>query len=86
MDASALEWTLTGLDEDKEIEDFAARVPGFLESRAVPQATTTILFLLSDEPTTDHILASTSTISSSLAHQGTHIFRKKCGRAVCGCV
>jgi hypothetical protein len=58
MDASALEWTLTGLDEDKEIEDFAARVPGFLESRAVPQATSTILFLLSDEPTTDHILGS----------------------------
>jgi aconitase A len=78
MDASALEWTLTGLDEDKEIEDFAARVPGFLESHAVPQATTTvtILFFLSDEPTTDHIIASCSTISSSLAHQGTHIFRK----------
>ncbi|KAH9164623.1 hypothetical protein EDB89DRAFT_2015902, partial [Lactarius sanguifluus] len=25
----ALQWTLTALDEDKEIEDFAARVPGF---------------------------------------------------------
>ncbi|KAH9021076.1 hypothetical protein EDB84DRAFT_1580949 [Lactarius hengduanensis] len=34
---SALEWTLTALDEDEEIEDFAARVPGFLDSSWCPQ-------------------------------------------------
>jgi hypothetical protein len=29
---NALEWTLTALDEEKEIEDFSARVPGFFDS------------------------------------------------------
>ncbi len=33
--ASALEWTLAALDEDKEIETFAAGVPGFFDSRTV---------------------------------------------------
>ena len=28
---SALVWTLTALDEDREIEDFSSRVPGFFE-------------------------------------------------------
>lgn len=55
---SALEWTLTTLDEDKEIEDFAARVPGFFNSRVVPDATSVVLSLMSHEPTTDPILGS----------------------------
>ncbi|KAI9457988.1 hypothetical protein BJY52DRAFT_447096 [Lactarius psammicola] len=51
----ALEWTLTALDEDKEIEDFAARVPGFFNSRIVPDATSAVLSLMSHEPTTDPV-------------------------------
>lgn len=58
VDAYALEWTLTALDEDKEIEDFAARLPGFFDSRAVPDATSAILPLMSNQPTTDPILGS----------------------------
>ena len=58
VDAHALEWTLTALDEDKEIEDFAARVPGFFDSHAVPDATSAILPLMSDQLTTDPILGS----------------------------
>jgi len=54
----ALEWTLTALDEDKEIEDFAARVPGFFDSRVVPDATSAVLSLMSHEPTTDPIFGS----------------------------
>jgi len=58
VDKDALEWTLTALDEDKEIEDFAERVPGFFDSRAVPDATSAILPLMSDQSTTDPILGS----------------------------
>ncbi|KAH9017271.1 hypothetical protein EDB85DRAFT_678763 [Lactarius pseudohatsudake] len=56
--ASALEWTLTVLDEDKEIEDFAAHVPGFFDSRIVPNAISAILPLMSHEPKTDPIFGS----------------------------
>ncbi|KAI9438728.1 hypothetical protein H4582DRAFT_194206 [Lactarius indigo] len=55
MDASALEWTLTSLDEDEEIEDFAARVSRVFESDVVSDVPSTILSLLSDQPTTDPI-------------------------------
>src|SRR6266702_2891715 len=55
---SALEWTLTALDEDKEIEDFAARVPGFFNSRVVPDATSAVLSLMSHQSNTDPIFGS----------------------------
>ncbi|KAH9159997.1 hypothetical protein EDB89DRAFT_2042592 [Lactarius sanguifluus] len=55
---SALEWTLTALDEDKEIEDFAARVPGFFDSRVVPDATLAVLPLMSHRPNADPIFGS----------------------------
>ena len=58
VDSRALEWTLTVLDEDKEIEDFAARVPGFFDSLIVPDATSAILPLMSDQPTAEPILGS----------------------------
>ena len=54
----ALAWTLTALDEDKEIEDFAARVPGFFNSRVVLDATSAVLSLMSHEPTADPIFGS----------------------------
>ncbi|KAH8982423.1 hypothetical protein EDB92DRAFT_1894446 [Lactarius akahatsu] len=55
---SALEWTLTALDEEGEIEDFAARVPGFFDSRVVPDATSAVLSLMSHQPDTDPIFGS----------------------------
>ncbi|KAI9436546.1 hypothetical protein BJY52DRAFT_1179346 [Lactarius psammicola] len=55
---SALEWTLTALDEDKEIEEFAAQVPGFFDSRVVPDATSAVLSLMSHQPNTDPIFGS----------------------------
>ena len=58
VDAHALEWTLTALDEDKEIEDFTAHVPGFFDSRAVPDPASAILPLMADHSTTDPILGS----------------------------
>jgi hypothetical protein len=59
VDARALHWTLTLLDEDNEIEDFVARMPGFFESPAVPDATSAILALM-DSPSdrSDPILGS----------------------------
>jgi hypothetical protein len=51
----ALEWTLAALDEDKEIEDFSARVPGFFDSRVVSDATLAVLPLMSHQPNTDPI-------------------------------
>ncbi|KAH9018892.1 hypothetical protein EDB85DRAFT_598188 [Lactarius pseudohatsudake] len=56
VDKDALEWTLTALDED--IEDFAERVPGFFDSRAVLDPSSAILPLMSDQSTTNPILAS----------------------------
>jgi hypothetical protein len=50
---SALEWTLTALDEDKEIEKFAAGVPGLFDSHTIPDAT--ILTLMAIKPLTDAI-------------------------------
>lgn len=37
MDARALAWTLDALDEDHELEQFAAGIPGFFVSKAVEQ-------------------------------------------------
>jgi hypothetical protein len=50
---SALEWTLTALDEDKEIENFAAGVPGLFDSHTIPDET--ILTLMAIKPLTDAI-------------------------------
>ncbi len=46
MDKDALAWTLAVLDDDREFEDFVARVPGFFESVSVPNASTVMLSLL----------------------------------------
>ncbi|KAH9060467.1 hypothetical protein EDB87DRAFT_1808995 [Lactarius vividus] len=56
VDANALHWTLTTLDEDKEFEDFASHIPGFLDSRAAPNATSAMLSLMSDQSTSEPIL------------------------------
>ncbi|KAN0137323.1 hypothetical protein V8E53_004768 [Lactarius tabidus] len=55
---NALVWTLAALDEDREIEDFTARIPGFFNSRVVPDATSAVLSLMSHEPTTDPVFGS----------------------------
>ena len=59
VDAKALHWTLTVLDDDNEIEEFVARMPGFFESPTVPDATSAILALM-DAPSdrSDPILGS----------------------------
>jgi len=49
MDENALSWTLTVLDDDREFEDFVARVPGFFESASVPNASTVMLSLMNDQ-------------------------------------
>ena len=66
--ARALYWTLTTLDEDKEFEEFAARMPGFFDSSADAEANadsdadadadtpSAMLFLMSEQPTSDPIL------------------------------
>ncbi|KAF8261790.1 hypothetical protein EI94DRAFT_762801 [Lactarius quietus] len=86
VDAHALEWTLTALDEDKEIEDFAARVPGFFDSRAVPDPVSAILPLMSDHPTTDPILGSRLSDLLKTCIPGTSPSSKKSARPVCVCV
>ncbi|KAN0140888.1 hypothetical protein V8E53_001332 [Lactarius tabidus] len=45
-DAEALSWTLTVLDDDREFEDFVARVPGFFESTTVTEAPSIMLSLM----------------------------------------
>ena len=57
VDAKALCWTLDTLDEDKNAEDFAARMPGFFDSHK-PDTTSTIISLVSDQPTSEPILGS----------------------------
>ncbi|KAH9010112.1 hypothetical protein EDB85DRAFT_2161835 [Lactarius pseudohatsudake] len=66
VDANALHWTLTTLDEDKKFEDFASHMPGFFNPRADAasgsDATSTILSLMSgpksEQSTSDPILGS----------------------------
>ena len=50
---SALEWTLTTLDQDKAIEQFAAGVPGLFDSHTVPDAA--ILTLMVENSLTDSV-------------------------------
>ena len=56
VDASALHWTLTILDEHTQFEDFAACMPGFFDSSADPDGTPAMLSLLSDHRTSHPIL------------------------------
>ncbi|KAI9447623.1 hypothetical protein H4582DRAFT_2137289, partial [Lactarius indigo] len=49
MDENALFWTLTVLDDDREFEDFVARVPGFFDSASVPNAPSVMLSLMNDQ-------------------------------------
>jgi len=46
VDSNALSWTLTALDDDREFEDFVARVPGFFESKSVQDARSVMLSLM----------------------------------------
>ena len=46
VDRDALIWTLTRLDEVKEVEDYVSRIPGFFDSRVVPEASKTMLGLM----------------------------------------
>ena len=58
VDRDALIWTLSRLDEDKEVEDYISRIPGFFDSRVVPDALPTMLGLM-DSPSSggDSVLA-----------------------------
>lgn len=49
MDKGALAWTLTVLDDDREFEDFVARVPGYLDSDSMSHAPSVILPLMDDQ-------------------------------------
>ncbi|KAI0252557.1 hypothetical protein BJV78DRAFT_344161 [Lactifluus subvellereus] len=58
VDREALIWTLTKLDEDQEVEDFIARIPGFFDSRIVSEAPITMLGLMRSPPSGgDSVLA-----------------------------
>ncbi|KAI9458565.1 hypothetical protein BJY52DRAFT_411412 [Lactarius psammicola] len=46
VDSEALIWTLSKLDEDKEVEDYISRIPGFFDSHVVPEALRTMLGLM----------------------------------------
>ena len=50
VDKEALIWTLSKLDEDKDVEDYIARIPGFFDSRVVPKALQTMLGLMDSPP------------------------------------
>ena len=52
VDMGALHWTLTTLDESEKIEKFAARMPGFFDSSAAPDATPAMLSLMSNDQST----------------------------------
>ncbi|KAH9003507.1 hypothetical protein EDB86DRAFT_3073295 [Lactarius hatsudake] len=46
VDRDALIWTLTKLDEVEQVEDYISRIPGFFNSRVVPEASKTMLGLM----------------------------------------
>jgi hypothetical protein len=51
-DEDALSWTLSVLDDDREFEDFVARVPGFFESDFPKKdiSASVLLSLMQDRP------------------------------------
>jgi hypothetical protein len=49
-DEAALAWTLSVLDDDREFEDFVARVPGFFDSTSIEHAPSVLLSLMNDQP------------------------------------
>lgn len=49
-DEDALAWTLSVLDDDREFEDFVARVPGFFQSDFVKDAPKVMFSLMNDQP------------------------------------
>ena len=57
VDKYALHWTLKTLGENKKFEEFAAHMPGFFNSTAIPDATSAMLSLMS-EPASEPILGS----------------------------
>jgi hypothetical protein len=58
VDRDALIWTLSKLDEDKEVEDYVSRIPGFFDSRVVPEALQTMFGLMDSPPSGgDSVLA-----------------------------
>jgi len=58
VDASTLQLTLAALDQDKELEEFVAFMPGFFDSDASPNSTSAMLSLMSDQSTPEPILGS----------------------------
>ena len=58
VDIGALHWTLTTLGENQKIEDFATNMPGFFKSTDIPDATSAMLSLMSEQPSFDPILGS----------------------------
>ncbi|KAF8268148.1 hypothetical protein EI94DRAFT_1213298 [Lactarius quietus] len=56
VDISALQWTLTNLDETDKFEEFASHMPGFFDSSAPPDATSAMLSLFFRQPTSEPIL------------------------------
>ena len=61
VDSNPLCQTLSGLDQDQDIDDFVARIPGVFDSRAVPCTTSAILSSMdvpSGRSTSDPILGS----------------------------
>lgn len=59
VDANPLCQTLSGLDQDQDIEDFVARIPGVFDTRAVPCTSSAILSSIpSGRSTSDPILGS----------------------------
>lgn len=55
LDEHALHWTLETLDETNKVEDFLKCIPGFFDYSAAPDATSIILPLMSEQPTSDAI-------------------------------
>jgi hypothetical protein len=55
-DEAALAWTLSVLDDDREFEDFVARVPGFFDSSAVDHAPSVLLSLMNDQPSQPELI------------------------------
>jgi hypothetical protein len=84
MDEDALAWTLTVLDDDREFEDFVARVPGFFDSDFFKDAPKVMFSLMNDPPSStgqfDPILGSCINDLLQTCVQGTSPLPEKLRR------
>ncbi|KAF8268141.1 hypothetical protein EI94DRAFT_1212847 [Lactarius quietus] len=77
LDENSLRWTLTNLDDNNKFEEFASHMPGFFDSSSPPDATSGMLSLFLEEPTSEPILGTRFRDLLNSCRPGTSLLTKE---------